>query len=58
MARYKPQDRNAQFLPVVVAEQLVPGSFAFALDYLIDHDLDFTTMDAQFNNDWPRRLDC
>jgi hypothetical protein len=29
MARYKPQDRNSLLLPVVLSEQIVPGSFAF-----------------------------
>lgn len=51
MARYKPQDRNSLLLPVVLNEQLVPGSFAFALDYLVDNELDLTAMDAQFKND-------
>ena len=51
MARYKPQDRNALLLPVVLAEQIVPSSFAFALDYLVDHELDFAAMDAKFKND-------
>ena len=31
MARYKPRDRNSLLLPVVLSEQIVPGSFAFAL---------------------------
>ena len=51
MARYKPQDRNSLLLPVVLSDQLVPGSFAFALDYLVDNELDLTAMDARFNND-------
>jgi len=29
----------------------VPGSFAFALDYLVDHELDLTALDARFKND-------
>ena len=40
MARYKPQDHNSLLLPVVLAEQIIPGSFAFALNYLVDHELD------------------
>ncbi len=32
MARYKPQERHSLLLPVVLSEQIVPGSFAFALD--------------------------
>ena len=51
MARYKPQDRNSLLLPVVLSEQIVPGSFAFALDYLVDNELDLRAMDARFKND-------
>jgi transposase len=51
MARYKPQDYNSLLLPVVLAEQIVPGSFAFALNYLVDHELDLAPLDAQFKND-------
>lgn len=51
MARYKPQDRNSLLLPVVSSEQIVPGTFAFALDYLVDNELDLTALDAQFKND-------
>ena len=51
MARYKPQDRNSLLLPVVLSEQILPGSYAFALDYLVDHDLDLAPLDAQFKND-------
>ena len=51
MARYKPQDRNSLLLPVVLSEQIVPGTFAFALNYLVDHELDLKPLDAQFKND-------
>ncbi len=51
MARYKPQERHSLLLPVVLSEQIVPGSFAFALDYLVDHELDLREMDARFKND-------
>lgn len=51
MARYKPQDRNSLLLPVVLSEQILPGSFAFALDYLVDNELDLAPLDAQFKND-------
>ena len=51
MARYKPQDQSSLLLPVVLSEQIVPGSFAFALDYLVDNELDLTAMDAKFKND-------
>jgi hypothetical protein len=45
MARYKPQERNGLLLPVVLSDQIVPGSFAFALDYLVDHELDLSELD-------------
>ena len=51
MARYKLQDHNSLLLPVVLSEQILPGSFAFALNYLVDHELDLSALDAQFNND-------
>ena len=51
MASDKPQDHNKLLLPVVMSEQVVPSSFAFALNYLIDHKLTLKPMDAQFKND-------
>ncbi len=51
MARYKPQDRNSMLLPVVLSEQIIPGSFAFALDYLVNNELDLAPLDAKFKND-------
>jgi transposase len=51
MARYKPVDRSPRFLPVVLSEQIQPGSFEYALDYLVDHELDLSALDARFRND-------
>jgi transposase len=51
MARYKPVVRDGIFLPVVLAEQIQPGTFEFALDHLVDHELDLSALDAQFAND-------
>lgn len=51
MARYKPQDHNSLLLPVVLSEQIIPGSFAFALNYLVDRELDLSALDAKFKND-------
>ena len=51
MARYKPQENHSLLLPVVLSEQIVPGSFAFALNYLVDHELDLSALDARFKND-------
>jgi transposase len=51
MARYKVVDRSPRFLPVVLDAQLMAGSFEYALDYLIDHELDLTALHARHVND-------
>jgi transposase len=51
MARYKPVQRNGMFIPVVLDEQIQPGTFEFALRHLIDEELDLTPLDAKFRND-------
>jgi transposase len=38
-------------LPVVLTEQIQPGTFEFALDHLVDHELDLSALDARFKND-------
>lgn len=51
MARYKIIDRSPRFLPVVLDAQLMSGSFEYALDYLIDHQLDLGALDRRYRND-------
>jgi transposase len=51
MARYKVVDRSPRFLPVVLSDQIQPGTFEFALDHLVDNELDLSALDARFNND-------
>lgn len=51
MARYKVIDRSPKLLPVVLDAQLMPGSFEYALDYLIDNEIDLSALDARYNND-------
>lgn len=51
MARYKEIDRSPRFLPVILDEQLMAGSFEYALDYLVDNALDLSRFDARYNND-------
>ena len=36
MARCKPVERYRIMLPLDLSEQIVPGSFPFAMDYLVD----------------------
>lgn len=51
MARYKLVDRSPRLLPVVLDAQLLPSSFEYALDYLIDNEIDLSALDARFRND-------
>jgi transposase len=51
MARYREIDRSPRFLPVVLIEQIQPGTFEFTLDWLVDNELDLSALDARFNND-------
>lgn len=51
MPRYKPVHRDPLLLPVVLSEQIQPGTFEFALDHLVDHELDLSALDARFRND-------
>ena len=36
---------------MVLAEQIQPGTFEFALDHLVDRELDLSALDAKFKND-------
>ncbi|MGH8700984.1 MAG: transposase, partial [Burkholderiales bacterium] len=51
MARYKIVDRSPRFLPVVLDAQLMAGSFEYALDYLIDNEIDLSGIAKRYRND-------
>ncbi len=51
MARYKRIDTSPKFLPVVLTEQLLPGTFEHALNHLLDHEVDLSGLDERFRND-------
>ncbi len=51
MARYKIVDRSPRLLPVVLDAQLMAGSFEFALDYLIDTEIDLSGIAKRYRND-------
>lgn len=51
MPRYKSVERNGLFIPVVLDEQVQPGTFEFALQHLADEELDLRALDAKFRND-------
>lgn len=50
MARYKQIDMSPRLLPVILEEQLVPGSFAHAVHHLVDQ-LDLSRKDCHYRND-------
>jgi transposase len=51
MAKYKERQCNGVFVPVVFEEQLQVGTFEWALNHLVDHELDFAPLDMRFRND-------
>lgn len=52
MARYKPVDRHlSKLLPVKFSEQIIPGTFEYALNWLVDHQIDMSVFDARYRND-------
>ncbi len=51
MARCKPIDTSPRFIAVDLRRQLLPGTFKFALNHLIDHALDLKRFDTRYQND-------
>ncbi len=50
MARYKRIDLSPKLIPVDYSQQILPGSFEYALCYLIDHEVDLSAFEAQCRN--------
>jgi len=52
MARHKPVDPHlSKLLPVRFSEQILPGTFECALNWLVDHEIDLSVFDARYRND-------
>jgi len=51
MARYKVVDRSPRLLPIVLDVQLMAGSFEYALDYLVDNEIDLSGVAKRYAND-------
>ncbi len=52
MPKYKPTNpAQGHFLPVFFNKQLQKGTFEFAINHLIDHDLELSYLDSQYRND-------
>jgi hypothetical protein len=54
MARYKTVDSHlSKLLPVKFSEQILPGIFEYAVNRLVDHEIDLSVFDARYRNDAP-----
>ena len=52
MPKYKPTNpAQGHFLPVFFNKQLQKGTFEFAVNHLIDNDLDLSHLDGRYRND-------
>jgi transposase len=52
MPNYKPTNQSqGHFLPVFFPKQLQKGTLEFAINYLIDHELDLVCIDQRYKND-------
>jgi len=49
MARYKEYDyRQGEFIPIFFDKQILPGTFEYTLNYLIDNELDLSIFDNRY----------
>jgi transposase len=52
MAKYKPTNPSqGQFLPVFFPKQLQKGTLEFAIDFIVDHELNLSHLDQRYIND-------
>jgi len=52
MARYKPYDVNqVTLIPVSFPDQILPGSFEYALNEIVDEHIDLRPFEARYQND-------
>jgi len=52
MAHYKADESyQNKFIPVDFSQQIIPGTYEYALAYIIDNHLDLTSFDQWYNND-------
>src|SRR6266481_86220 len=57
MARYKTHDsRQVKLIPVSFADQILPGTFAYALYEIVDQHIDMRPFEARYKNDETGRL--
>jgi hypothetical protein len=51
MARYKEYSYNqSKLIPIYFSKQILPGTFEYALNYLLDNELDLSVFDSKYKN--------
>jgi len=57
MARYKPYNlKQDKLIPLSYADQIVPGSFEYALNEIVEEHLDLTVFEGRYGNEDTGRL--
>ena len=51
MARYKHIDTSPRLIAVDLQQQLLPGTIEYALNHLLDHQIDLSRLDINYKND-------
>ena len=52
MARYKSYSQaQSLFIPVRFDEQIIPGTFVFAINHIVDNELDLSIFEKKFSNE-------
>src|SRR5215510_4170803 len=52
MARYKDYSyEQTKLIPIAFSQQILPGTFEYTLNYLIDNEFDLTVFEQRYHND-------
>jgi hypothetical protein len=52
MARYKPYNqKQGKWIPLSYADQILPGSFEYALNEIVEEHLDLSVFEQRYRND-------
>ena len=54
MARYKPYSYGqGKFIPIYFEKQILPGTFEYSLNHLIDYELDLSIFEERYRTKEP-----
>ena len=52
MARYKDYSyEQTKLIPIAFSQQILPGTFEYTLNYLIDNEFDLSPFEQRYHND-------